>query len=51
MSYDPPKPPTGVVIYGASDDLIEVNGQIRDEFTTYHRVHQQVPITASDGTP
>ncbi len=52
MSYDPPKPATGVVIYGASDDLIEVDGEVRDEFSAWHDsdAGEYVPITVSDGT-
>lgn len=36
-------------IYGASDDLIEIEGQITDEVDCYN--HQKpIKITASDGT-
>ena len=50
MSYDPPKPATGVVIYGASDDLIEALGEVYDEWDGLHSLGEQVPITVSDGT-
>lgn len=47
MSYDPPKPTSGIVIYGYSDDLIEVDGEISDELQADDGVNL---ITASDGT-
>ncbi len=50
MTYDPPTPASGVAIYGASDDLIEVIGEVRDEFTAWMNPAQHVVVTASDGT-
>lgn len=38
---------TKVYIYGASDDLIEIDGAIRDEYGCYDR---DVKLKCSDGT-
>ncbi len=50
MTYDPPKPTSGVAVYGASDDLIEIIGDVTEEFTAWMNPAQHVLVTASDGT-
>lgn len=37
-------------IYGASDDLIEIDGAISDEVNVYLKDGEKVKISASDGT-
>jgi hypothetical protein len=39
-----------LTIYGASDDLIEVDGCIREEFNFYPREDESLLIGVSDGT-
>ena len=37
-------------IYGASDDLIEIEGQINDELNVYLKDDEELPFSVSDGT-
>lgn len=37
-------------IYGASDDLIEIEGEVNDEANVYLKDDEQLPFSASDGT-
>jgi hypothetical protein len=39
-----------ITIYGASDDLIEVEGDIREEFSAYCEEDTKFLIALSDGT-
>jgi putative component of toxin-antitoxin plasmid stabilization module len=41
---------TTITIYGASDDLIEVDGDIREEFTYLDRGNDGDLLACSDGT-
>lgn len=37
-------------IYGSSDDLVEIDGQIRDEYNNYSDAHSGFNFSCSDGT-
>jgi hypothetical protein len=37
-------------IYGSSDDLVEVDGEIYDEYGNYNQAEKGILIKASDGT-
>ena len=39
-----------ITIYGASDDLIEIEGDILEEFNVYPEEHTRYLIAVSDGT-
>jgi len=39
-----------LIIYGASDDLIEIEGDITDEFNVYLNGDETVLLAVSDGT-
>lgn len=39
-----------ICIYGASDDLIEVDGNLREEIDCYHDAPEGIQFETSDGT-
>lgn len=47
---DPEAQPGEIVVYGASDDLIEIDGEIRGEFGHYSDDGEPAFLAFSDGT-
>jgi hypothetical protein len=41
---------THTIIYGASDDLVEIEGQIQGEYDNYTLASRGIPFECSDGT-